>query len=42
MPDDLDAAVRLRAFDFLTEQRRRSRDAAQYGSAPATPHGLTD
>ena len=28
MPDDHDAAVRLRAFDFLTEQRRRFGEAS--------------
>jgi hypothetical protein len=28
MTDDMDAAVRLRAFDFVTEQRRR------FGEAP--------
>ena len=28
MTDDLDAAVRLRAFDFLTEQRRRFGEAS--------------
>ena len=28
MPDDRDAAVRLRAFDFLTDQRRRFGEAS--------------
>ena len=28
MPDDHDAAVRLRAFDFLTEHRRRFSEAS--------------
>ena len=28
MPDDRDAAVRLRAFDFLTDQRQRFGEAS--------------